>query len=127
MNILWLLGDSQLSSEAAALVTAKSLTFVDTSKPDAIFEDIWADQVFAPEVRNREIKEIVVIIFINNNDYDSEGTIARVLSRSSKIKRIIYLFPANPSDNLLDGFSHFDFPIQRAVIGTTTLEAMYES
>lgn len=133
---VWFLGDAEISADVAAFAASLGADLIDSSTAGATMEHVWVEQLYDPGIRevlrrrrgrNAETAPIVVVVWLNLPDYDSEATLGRLKSVIPEGTRILYLVPESASINTLDGFTHYDDPlISHAVLGTKTLTELYD-
>ena len=135
--IVWALGDAAIREAVAAFAAAHGATVVDVTAAGAPVEAIWADQLFAPAMRRTVAEswrgtgeaaaDVVVVVFVDDPDYDAEGTVGRLAQRLNVTHaRVLYLVRADATDNTRDAFAHYPEPwLRHGVLGLDTLEDLY--
>lgn len=106
-KMIWFLGDSAIEAAVREFAGEEELIF--SAEPNATPEEVWTRQIH--DGNRRWYGPAKVVLYLPQQDYDSEATVWWILNKAPRGTTVRYLYHSN-SPNVVAGLEHFeDFPV----------------
>lgn len=103
--MLWYIGDDKIWDAVQEYVEGKD--WLSSAAPNATPEEVWTTQLHDADRRWKDA--MTVILYLPQQDYDSEATLWRILSKIPVGSRVIYCMSPD-SPRVHEGLDHYDNP-----------------
>lgn len=101
--MIWFIGDNAIEPAVVALAAERAETLVVSATANATPEEVWTAQ---KHDAHPKWKDVTVILYLPQQDYDSEATMWQIFSKISKGKVLYCMSPNSPF--VADGLRHYE-------------------